>query len=156
MSLSKFCVVFVCRDNSCRSVIAQHLLHSLCPDRFTALSAGWEPAESISPHTREALSTAGICADIDAPRPLTAIPADTHVDLLIILRGADEGVPLLNVSGTPIIGTWTAPEPRPIPGRPVETAAIFADTVRTLRRAIDIMVELPDAALSRLSQLTGI
>lgn len=60
-------VLFICIHNSARSQMAEALLNSLFPDRYTAYSAGAKPAEKINPYVIKVLQEIGI--DISQKHP---------------------------------------------------------------------------------------
>lgn len=154
MSSRRFCIAFVCQDNAFRSIIAAHLLENSSPHRFEIFSGGWSPAAEVSIFTRETLRNAGIQMSSQSPRHITQVVNGRHVDLVVILRGAEEEIPPLQFEGDPIIGTWTVPMPAPVTDNQIEMAAIYAGTLAMIRRPIQILADLPDAAFERLSLLT--
>ena len=108
----------------------------------------------ICPFTRETLRTAGIQMQPRTPRHITEVINGRHVDLVIILRGTEEEIPAFQFSGNPIIGTWTVPLPETVTHNQTEAAAVYAGTLGMIRRPIQILADLPDAAFERLSLLT--
>ena len=60
-------VLFLCGANACRTQMAEAFLRDLAGDRFEVLSAGYQPADRISPDAVEAMREVGI--DISGQRP---------------------------------------------------------------------------------------
>ena len=60
-------VLFVCEANSIRSIMAEAILNRFGGDRFTAFSAGFEPAAELHPLTVEMAQASGAvsCCDLD-------------------------------------------------------------------------------------------
>lgn len=84
-------VLFLCTGNSCRSQMAEGFLREFGDDRFTADSAGTDPAERVHPLTVQVMSEKGI--DISDGKPkhvgqfLSRLPV-RH--LIIVCDGANE------------------------------------------------------------------
>lgn len=88
----KYKVLFLCRDNSARSIIAEALLRELAGHRFEAFSAGPEPATRVHPHAiaqlRPGISDYGVLSPKSwleftgewAPRMDLVIAMDQWVD----------------------------------------------------------------------------
>lgn len=74
-------VVFVCTENSARSILAESLWHSLAAVPST--SAGTHPAQRINPRTRTAAKRAGLTLVRDVPQLLDAVlkPSDVVVSV---------------------------------------------------------------------------
>ena len=64
-------VVFACRKNGGRSVIARVLTEHYAGDRVVALSAGTEPGEQIHPEVALALAALGLDTSRESPKALT-------------------------------------------------------------------------------------
>lgn len=60
-------VLFLCGANACRTQMAEAFLRDLAGDRFEVLSAGYQPADRVSPDAVEAMREVGI--DISGQRP---------------------------------------------------------------------------------------
>jgi arsenate reductase (thioredoxin) len=59
-------VLFLCGANACRTQMAETLLRDLAGDRFDVMSAGYQPADRVSPDAIEAMRETGI--DISSQR----------------------------------------------------------------------------------------
>jgi arsenate reductase len=57
--MSKKRVIFLCFNNSCRSLMAEGLLRTVAPDSFDAFSAGSEPTQ-VHPFAKQATGEIGI------------------------------------------------------------------------------------------------
>ncbi|MCM8757541.1 MAG: arsenate reductase ArsC [Candidatus Omnitrophica bacterium] len=66
-------ILFVCRENSCRSQIAEGLVNYLYTDKFIAYSAGSEPAKIINPLAVEVMKEIGIDISGQKPKDFSAI-----------------------------------------------------------------------------------
>jgi ArsR family transcriptional regulator len=65
-------VVFACRKNGGRSVIARVLTEHYAGTRVVALSAGTEPGEQIHPEVARALTDIGLDTSREKPKALTS------------------------------------------------------------------------------------
>lgn len=64
-------VLFVCVENSCRSLMAEAIFNADPPEGWTAVSAGTEPAPGPNPRTAPMLRELGIELPSHPPQPLT-------------------------------------------------------------------------------------
>lgn len=146
-------VLFICSGNSARSLFAEALLRDLGLGKFTAYSAGTQPAKGPNPFVLDVLKRNGHdvtglrSKDIsefqgpDAPRMDFVFTVCDHA-------AAEECPPW---SDQPITGHWGLPDPVKATGTDAEKALVFARTYGALRRRIAAFVELPFASLDRLS-----
>lgn len=87
-------VLFLCTGNSCRSQMAEGFLHELGGDRFTALSAGTEPADRVHPMAVEVMGEKGIDISHREPKNVREYLGRLAVrHLIIVCSGANEKCP---------------------------------------------------------------
>lgn len=82
-------VVFACRKNGGRSVIARVLTEHYAGDRVVALSAGTEPGDQIHPEVARVLEDLGLDTSQETPKALTRDMIATS-DLAITLGCGEE------------------------------------------------------------------
>lgn len=148
-----FNVLFLCTHNSARSIIAECVMNELGKGRFKAYSAGSEPSGRVNPNAREMLAKLGY--DVGALRSKSwtefAGPDAPPMDFVFTVcdDAASETCP--HWPGQPMTAHWGLPDPSRTEGSAAEIRAAFADTHRMLYQRIGIFVNLPLAALDRLS-----
>jgi len=64
-------VLFVCVENTFRSVLSEELFNSKAPPGWHAESAGVNPATAVNPNVRELLKEVGITLNERTPRLVT-------------------------------------------------------------------------------------
>lgn len=148
-------VLFLCTHNSARSILAEAMLNSMAGDRFRAFSAGSSPRENQQPNplALEALQRAG--ASIEGLRSKSweefAKPEAPHMDLIITVcdNAAGEVCPIW--PGHPATAHWGYPDPSEVEGTADEKQAAFRKTLLAIRRRVELLVNLPAAAIDKLS-----
>ena len=115
-------VLFVCVQNAGRSQIASAILRTLAGDKVRVLTAGSEPAGSISPLIVAALDEIGVSVGGEYPKPLTdeVVRASDYV----ITMGCGDACPIY--PGRRYLD-WDLPDPAELP----------MDGVRAVRDDID-------------------
>ena len=87
-------VLFLCTGNSCRSQMAEGFLREFGGDRFTAYSAGTDPAERVHPLAVQVMSEKGIDISDGEPKNVGEFLGRLPVRLLVIVcDGANEKCP---------------------------------------------------------------
>jgi arsenate reductase len=87
-------VLFLCTGNSCRSQIAEGFLREFGGDRFTAYSAGTDPAERVHPVAVQVMSEKGIDISQNEPKTVGQYLGRLPVrHLIIVCDGANEKCP---------------------------------------------------------------
>lgn len=144
-------VLFVCRGNSARSILAEALLNRLGGGRFEALSAGARPKGALHPRTVDLLRAQG---DDPARYRSTsweayAEPGAAPLDIVVTVcdDAANETSPIW--PGRPISAHWSAPDPSAA-GDAADVERAFAETYEALERRIAAFVALPLDALDSL------
>lgn len=131
-------VVFVCTENSARSILAESLWHSLAD--LPSTSAGTHPALRINPRTRTAAKRAGLTLVRDVPQQLDTVLKPDDV-LVSVCDAVNEE--LANVNNPRI--HWSVPDPAR-----VNTDAAFDAAVADIReRVTQLSLHLTDSTRKR-------
>ena len=145
--------LFLCTGNSARSILAEAIMNREGRGRFRAFSAGSMPKGEVHPQALALLHslhhpTQGLRSKSweefsgpDAPK----------LDFVFTVcdNAAAEVCPVW--PGRPMTAHWGVPDPAAVQGSPAEIGAAFADTYRMLNNRIGLFMNLPFAALDRLS-----
>ena len=87
-------VLFICTGNSARSQMAEGFLREYGGDRFTAYSAGTDPAERVHPIAVQVMSEKGIDISQSTPKNVGEYLGRLPVrHLVIVCDGANEKCP---------------------------------------------------------------
>ena len=105
--LSRKKILFVCRENACRSQMAAAFTQYLAGDKIEALSSGSEPADKINPDMVKAMQEKGIDMAFRRTRSLSQAVSDLQPDMIISM-GCQEECPLIPGAKTQ---DWDLPDP---------------------------------------------
>jgi arsenate reductase len=146
-------VLFLCTGNSARSIIAESLLRRLGAGKFNAFSAGSQPRGQVNPYAIETLKAFDFPIDNLRSKPwdefATADAPNLDFVFTVCDNAAQEVCPIW--PGQPMTAHWGVPDPAAVDGTEAEKHLAFADTHRMLSNRISIFVNLPLAAIDRLS-----
>jgi arsenate reductase (thioredoxin) len=148
-----FNVMFLCTQNSARSVLAESILNRSGKGRFQAFSAGSEPRGQINPYAMDLLKNLGY--DVSGLRSKSwdefATAGAPQMDFVFTVcdNAAQEVCPLW--PGQPMTAHWGVPDPSTAQGTEAEKRVAFANTYRMLQRRIDVFTSLPLKSLERLA-----
>jgi arsenate reductase len=146
--LRTFNVLFLCADNSARSILAEALLNRLGAGRFQAFSAGYGVAEAVSPHALALLEKINYNPDRVCAKQMIAVmdAADPGFDFIIRLSPDRRGSARMpQFSGVPVIVDWHMPDPADVSGA---AATAYADIFNHLAARIDALANLSEACLT--------
>lgn len=146
-------ILFLCTGNSARSILAEALMNRLGQGRFHAYSAGSMPKGEVNPHAFPVTRALGFQDSDFRSKPWDefAQPGAPPLDFVITVcdNAAGEVCPVW--PGQPITAHWGVPDPAAVTGAEAEIAVAFRETARLLRNRIDLLLNLPVAALDRMS-----
>jgi len=146
-------VLFLCRANSARSQIAEVLLNRLGNGRFKAYSAGSHPAPAIHPKTLEVLN--GLDYPLETLRPKDwnefSQPDAPVMDFVFTVCDDTAGEVCPSWPGQPMTAHWGVADPASVTGNEALQMTAFGDTLRQIRRRLEIFTQLPIDKLDRLS-----
>jgi protein-tyrosine-phosphatase len=146
-------VLFLCRGNTARSIMAEAILNSTAGGRFKGYSGGSHPSGAVEPMALELLirmkhDVAGLRSKSwteftrpDAPQ--------FHFVFTVCDRTAQEQCP--NWHGQPISAYWPVPDPVAVDGDPTLKALAVADAYRMLNNRIAVFTALPIEELDRIA-----
>ena len=141
-------VLFLCTGNSARSILAEHLLRRLDPQRFETWSAGSQPRGEVHPLALEVLAEEyrvdASSARSKSWRELT----DIEFDLVVtVCDDARESCPLW--PGRTAVAHWGMRDPAAVEGDEAERRAAFAAAARALADRLERLAALPLEELDR-------
>jgi len=148
-------VLFLCTHNSARSILAEALLNGMASDRFRGFSAGSSPRENQQPNplALEALQRVGISTEGLRSKNWDefAKPDAPHMDLIITVcdNAAGEVCPIW--PGHPATAHWGYPDPSEVEGSLEEKQAAFRKTMLAIRHRVELLTNLPAAAIDKLA-----
>jgi multimeric flavodoxin WrbA len=87
-------ILFVCRENACRSQMASAFTQYLAGDKIEAISAGSNPADNINPDMVKAMQEKGIDLAFRRTRSMNQAVSDLKPDMIISM-GCQEECPLI-------------------------------------------------------------
>ncbi len=126
-------VLFVCRENSFRSILAEALFNAHAPRGWIAESAGIRPGEGVSSTAVELLRDIGVEPSRTEPRPLTEELTDKAAR--IVTFGC---LPDLSPGARERAEDWTIPRTH---GRPPSERVAAREEI--LRRVLALIARLP-------------
>lgn len=120
-------VLFLCPDNSCRSIMAEALLNKVGQGRFQAFSAAPNPAARINTYVEETLKQVGYDMADQHPKKWDefVVPNAPRLDAVITLSDTlkDQKLPIWY--SNPVVVHWAFPGPESVTGEDVERVSAF-------------------------------
>ncbi len=146
-------VLFLCRGNSARSIMAEVILGALGKGRFRAFSGGSEPRGAVHPMTLALLKHLGFSTDGLRSKSWDefAAPGCPVMDFVITLcdEAAGEVCPVW--PGHPVTGHWGIPDPVAAAGTEVEKMNAFRVAFKALENRIQLFLSLPLQSIDHLA-----
>ncbi|MEP0336575.1 MAG: arsenate reductase ArsC [Alphaproteobacteria bacterium] len=148
-----FNVLFLCRGNSARSILAETILSRHGASKFKAYSAGSQPAGQVHPYVIDLLSHQNYPVSELRSKDWSefAEPNAPKMDFVFTVcdQTANEVCPVW--PGQPMTAHWGIPDPAAFDGTEAEKRAVFAETMRYLTNRISVFVNLPIRSLDKLA-----
>ena len=149
-------VLFLCRRNAARSIIAEAILNKLGEGKFKGYSAGTQPKGSIDPHALSLLEQMDHPVDGLRSKSIEEFdrPGAQAFDFIITLCDSAAGEAMPQWPGQPVTAHWTFPDPSRFETgehNEAEIAAEFAETYKDINALLSTFVSLPHQSLDRLS-----
>lgn len=153
MSDKIYNVLFVCKGNSARSILAEAQLNALGHAHFKAYSAGSQPSGVVQPMALEVLHTMGLSTEGLRSKSWDefALPGAPVMDFIITVCDDAAGEPCPTWPGHPVSAHWHAPDPVLATGDQAQRHHVFVEVASLLRRRIGLLTALPVASLDHMS-----
>jgi ArsR family transcriptional regulator, arsenate/arsenite/antimonite-responsive transcriptional repressor / arsenate reductase (thioredoxin) len=148
-----FNVLFLCTQNSARSIIAEALLEKIGRGRFRAYSAGSEPARAPVPEVIDRLKALGHDVSRLHSKSWDEFrgPQAPRMDFIIALCDAPNGQFCPDLGAQFVTGAWPLPDPAQFTGSPAERTTLLNELYAMIRRRIEIFTSLPFDSLDRMA-----
>jgi arsenate reductase (thioredoxin) len=147
----KYKVLFLCRENSARSIVAEALLRELAGHRFEAFSAGPEPAARVHPmaiaQLRPGISDLGVLS----PKSWLEFTGEwaPRMDLIVAMDECVAGHHAPRFPGEPSLCSWIFADPL-VDGLPEpERVRVFEKVFWQIVRQVSAFIESPRFAAAR-------
>ena len=148
-------VLFLCTHNSARSILAEALLNHLGKGRFKAYSAGSSPRENQKPNplALETLAHAGISTEGLSSKSwdVFATPDAPQMDLVITVCDNAAGEVCPYWPGHPAKAHWGYADPSAGDADDDHKREAFKHTLHLIGKRLELLVNLPDASLERMT-----
>jgi arsenate reductase len=153
MSDKVYNVLFLCRGNSARSIMAEAVLSREGQGKFKAYSAGSAPKGAVHPYTLDLLKRFNHPTGDLRSKDWSEFAAEDApaMDFVFTVCDSISGEACPVWPGQPMTAHWGFPDPATAEGSEAEIRAIFADVYGQIANRISIFVNLPIDALDRLT-----
>lgn len=153
MSNKTYNVLFLCAENSSRSIMAEALLNAAAGGRFRAFSAGSQPAGKVNPFALEQVQSIGHAPDGFRSKSwdefsLQGAPA---MDFVITVCDEAAGEPCPRWPGEPSTANWSFRDPASARGSENEIRQEFFAICREIKARVEIFRNLPVETLDELA-----
>lgn len=148
-----FNVLFICPDNSSRSIMAEAIMNSMYGNRFKAFSAAPHPKGWVDPYAAAALYKAGISLEGLRSKSWDDFAHDgaPELDFVFFLSADLAGGACPPWPGRPATAIWDIPDPEAAKETEVIKHLAFADTFRMLCNRIGSFASLPLKSLDEMA-----
>lgn len=146
-------VLFICTDNSARSIIAEALLNHIGGGRFRAYSAGVRPKDSVHPLALQELDRLHVRTDDLRSKSWEKFvaPGAPQMDLVFTLCSSAAGEACPAWPGQPLTASWNVPDPAAVEGSDEVRANAFRQVTMTLKRRLDFLTVIPSQRLEHIA-----
>jgi arsenate reductase len=148
-----YSVLVLCTGNSARSIIGEALFNTMGDGRFRAYSAGSHPTGRVNPFAIEQVQALGYATENLRSKSWDefAQPGAPQLDFVITVcdKAAGEVCPFW--PGQPVTAHWGFPDPAAVEGTDDQKRAAFAQTLRQIRRRVELFLNLPIETLDRMA-----
>jgi arsenate reductase len=146
-------VLFLCNENSARSIMAEAILRARGGDRFTAHSAGSYPSGIVHSQALRQISDAGLSADGLRSKSWNEFsgPDAPHMDFVFTVCDTEAQEVCPEWPSKPLTANWGVPDPTISPDGSAESKRDFNSAYRHLERRISLFLSLPFASLNNMA-----
>ena len=145
-------VLFLCKHNASRSLMAEAILNKIGGDRFVAYSAGVEPSPSAHPFTLEVLKQEGYDVASLAPKSVNQFLQDNAPKIDLVIGLCNSLQQHADIDGKfPLTAHWHINDTDSVNADSPEEKAAFSQVMRQLSQRIHLLVNLPNEKIDHLA-----
>lgn len=154
MSDRVFNILFLCKGNSARSIIAEACLRSRNTSHLRAFSAGSTPLGYVQPLALDVLRQAGISTEGLRSKSWNefSAPDAPVMDLVINLCEETRGEDCPSWPGRPATAYWAIPDPAAVRGTEIQRRAAYARALAYLKQRADFLEHFSPEQLANLAR----
>ena len=146
-------VLFLCTQNSARSILAEAILNKSGAGRFRAFSAGSQPSGTVHPYALQLLHSLKFDTAFARSKSWDefAEPGAPEMDFIFTVcdSTANESCPVW--PGHPMTALWSVPDPKRSGGNEAELHLAFAEAFRMLNNRVTLFLSLPMETLGKMA-----
>jgi len=148
-----FNVLFLCTQNSARSIMAEALLQKIGKGRFNAYSAGSHPAAHPMPDVIERLKAFGHDTSNLRSKSWNEFtgPDAPRMDFVIALCDTLQGQVCPDFGNKAMTAAWPLPDPAKFTGTATERTTLLNELYAMIRRRLEAFTSLPFASLDKIA-----
>ena len=124
-------ILFLCRENACRSQMASAFAQYYAGDRIEAVCGGSAPAQEVNPLMEEVMREKGMDMAFRRPKSIEEATRLGAPDLIVSM-GCEEACPLFPGA---LNQEWSVPDPA---GKPIEIMRLVRDEVEERVRHLEM------------------
>lgn len=153
MSERVYNVLFLCRANSARSIMAEAVLRKLGAAHFRAYSAGSRPSGAVHPLALKVLADYEFPTDGLRSKSWEefSAPGAPEMDFVFTVCDDTAAEPCPDWPGHPMTAHWGIDDPLAVEGADIEKERAFVRSFKYLRTRISIFLSLPLASIDALA-----
>jgi arsenate reductase (thioredoxin) len=150
---ARYNVLFLCKGNSARSIMAEAIMNQKGFPNFKAYSAGSHPKGIVHPAALRQIETVRLPTAGYRSKGWSefAKPGAPNLDFVFTVcdNAAKEDCPIW--PGQPMTAHWDVPDPAAVEGTPEHIEKAFRDAYLMLDRKISLFLSLPLSNLDNLA-----
>jgi protein-tyrosine-phosphatase len=139
-------ILFLCTRNAARSQMAEAVLTRKGRGRYTAASAGSDPASAVDPLALRVLQDQEI-EWRGRPKGFDAVREEAWDFVITLCDRAREACP--SFPGQPVFAHWGIPDPAEAQGGDERRYLAFEEALGYISRRIDLLLALPHGKMAR-------
>jgi arsenate reductase len=150
---NQYNILFLCNENSARSIIAEALTTTLSHGRFTGYSAGAKPSGTVHPIALEMAKSMGYPIQLLRSKSWDEFGREgaPRMDFIITLCDSAIAEECPYWPGHPSTAHWGFPNPaNPHIGNDEKIRHTFTQVELGLRNRIELLIDLPIESLNKL------
>lgn len=145
-------VLFLCKHNASRSLMAEAILNKIGGDRFVAYSAGVEPSASAHPFTLEVLKQEGYDITSLAPKSVNQFLQHNAPKIDLVIGLCNSLQQHADIDGKfPLTAHWHINDTDSVSAHSEVEKAAFSQVLRQLSQRIHLLTNLPEDKIEHLA-----